>query len=128
MNLIQQKKNNKITYQNIEVKDADAPRKHRKIILYNYVKSEWNSDMIYSAIALIVGYSIMFLTILAVNITIPNIPPKISLLPVASISCGIFSFAVCLKKMYSDERFNKINFCILFFSMIILVVWVYMLR
>lgn len=108
--------------------EGTAPKKRKRIVLYNYVKSTWTIDMVYAAIALLVSYLMMALTIFLVNLTVPNVPGKISFITMASIFCGIYSFVVCARKMYSDKRFNKINFLILFFAMINLISWAYMLR
>ena len=108
--------------------ESTVPKKRKRIVLYNYVKSTWTMDMVYAAIALLVSYLMMALTIFLVNITVPNVPGKISFITMASIFCGIYSFIVCARKMYSDRRFNKINFLILFFAMINLISWAYMLR
>ena len=108
--------------------EGTVPKKRKRIVLYNYVKSTWTIDMVYAAIALLVSYLMMALTIFLVNITVPNVPGKISFITMASIFCGIYSFIVCARKMYSDRRFNKINFLILFFAMINLISWAYMLR
>jgi hypothetical protein len=108
--------------------EGTVPKKRKRIVLYNYVKSTWTIDMVYAAIALLVSYLMMALTIFLVNLTVPNVPGKISFITMASIFCGIYSFVVCARKMYSDRRFNKINFIILFFAMINLISWAYMLR
>lgn len=108
--------------------EGTVPKKRKRIVLYNYVKSTWTIDMVYAAIALLVSYLMMALTIFLVNLTVPNVPGKISFITMASIFCGIYSFVVCARKMYSDKRFNKINFLILFFAMINLISWAYMLR
>lgn len=108
--------------------EGTVPKKRKRIVLYNYVKSTWTIDMVYAAIALLVSYLMMALTIFLVNLTVPNVPGKISFITMASIFCGIYSFIVCARKMYSDKRFNKINFLILFFAMINLISWAYMLR
>ena len=108
--------------------EGTVPKKRKRIVLYNYVKSTWTIDMVYAAIALLVSYLMMALTIFLVNLTVPNVPGKISFITMASIFCGIYSFIVCARKMYSDRRFNKINFLILFFAMINLISWAYMLR
>ena len=108
--------------------EGTVPKKRKRIVLYNYVKSTWTIDMVYAAIALLVSYLMMALTIFLVNLTVPNVPGKISFITMASIFCGIYSFVVCARKMYSDRRFNKINFLILFFAMINLISWAYMLR
>lgn len=106
----------------------NTPRKRKRVVLYNYVKSTWNMDMVYAAIALLVSYLMMALTVFLVNLTVPNVPGKISFITMASIFCGIYSFIVCARKMYSDKRFNKINFLILFLAMVNLISWAYMLR
>lgn len=108
--------------------EGTVTKKRKRIVLYNYVKSTWTIDMVYAAIALLVSYLMMALTIFLVNLTVPNVPGKISFITMASIFCGIYSFVVCARKMYSDRRFNKINFLILFFAMINLIFWAYMLR
>lgn len=108
--------------------ESTVPKKRKRIVLYNYVKSTWTMDMVYAAIALLVSYLMMAFTIFLVNLTVPNVPGKISFITMASIFCGIYSFIVCARKMYSDRRFNKINFLILFFAMINLISWAYMLR
>lgn len=108
--------------------EGTVTKKRKRIVLYNYVKSTWTMDMVYAAIALLVSYLMMALTIFLVNLTVPNVPGKISFITMASIFCGIYSFVVCARKMYSDKRFNKINFLILFFAMINLISWAYMLR
>ena len=108
--------------------EGTVPKKRKRIVLYNYVKSTWTMDMVYAAIALLVSYLMMALTIFLVNLTVPNVPGKISFITMVSIFCGIYSFVVCARKMYSDKRFNKINFLILFFAMINLISWAYMLR
>lgn len=108
--------------------EGTVTKKRKRIVLYNYVKSTWTIDMVYAAIALLVSYLMMALTIFLVNLTVPNVPGKISFITMASIFCGIYSFVVCARKMYSDKRFNKINFLILFFAMINLISWAYMLR
>ena len=108
--------------------EGTVTKKRKRIVLYNYVKSTWTIDMVYAAISLLVSYLMMALTIFLVNLTVPNVPGKISFITMASIFCGIYSFVVCARKMYSDKRFNKINFLILFFAMINLISWAYMLR